>query len=237
MNIIWIHGFGENGQVWESFLPHLPQMLRHYNFDHSEATGTASIQDYAENLQDFIQEKKINSPVLIGHSMGGYIALEYAALYPQKVKGLGLFHSSATADSSEKQKEREKTAEFILKHGSPAFIENFYPKMFAQPDKFPDLIEKNIHLYSQIPAQALADATLSMKERRDHVNTLSQFSFPIFQILGKSDPFVPLDKALAQTALLQHPYTLVLDDAAHAGMFEQTEICSQFITNYLQQLS
>ncbi len=235
MNIIWIHGFGENGKVWENFLPHLSG--KHYNFDHSERTGTANIQDYAEHLQDFIQEEKINSPVLIGHSMGGYIALEYAALYKEKVRGLGLFHSSATADSPEKQKEREKTAEFILKNGSTAFLANFYPKMFARPEKFEALIEANIADFSQIPAEALADATRAMKERRNHVPTLSTFAFPLFQILGKSDPFVPLDKALEQTALLQHPYTLVLDDAAHAGMYEQTDICVQFIENFLRQLA
>jgi pimeloyl-ACP methyl ester carboxylesterase len=221
--------------VWEDFLPHLSGT--HFIFDHSELSGTASIQDYAAHLYDYVQEEKINSPVLVGHSMGGYIALEYATLYPGKVKGLGLFHSSASADSPEKQKEREKTAEFILKNGSKAFIENFYPKMFAQPEQYAEVIEKNILLYSRIPAQALADATLSMKERRNHVPTLAQFAFPFFQIVGKRDPFVPLDKALEQTALLQHPYTLVLDNAAHAGMYEQTDICADFIANYLRILA
>lgn len=167
--------------------------------------------------------------------MGGYIALEYAAQYPDRVQGLGLFHSSAAADSDAKKKERDKTRSFIDKNGSAAFIRNFYPNMFTEGFRLEnaDLIARNTRHYSDLDREALMAATESMKNRRDHVETLKSFSFPVFQILGKQDAFIPLEKALEQTAVLQRPFALVLDNVAHAGMLESPAICIDFINNYL----
>lgn len=238
MDIVWLHGFGEDPDVWADFLPGIPSYYTSHVFDHSKLTGYSSIAEYTHDLHTFISAREIQNPVLIGHSMGGYIALEYAALYPQKVSGLGFFHSSAAGDSDTKKKERDKTRTFIEQNGSAAFIRNFYPNMFTEQfrSENADLIAQNIRRYSALPPAALMAATESMKNRLDHLETLKDFTFPVFQILGKQDPFVPLDKALEQTALLQKPYTLVLENIAHAGMYEAPAVCSDFINYFLNHL-
>lgn len=235
MDIVWIHGFGEDSAVWEDFLPAVHSYYTSHVFDHAALTGYSSIREYAGALQVFLSEKRIAKPVLIGHSMGGYIALEYAAQYPEQVRGLGLFHSSAAADSDVKKQERDKTRSFIEKNGSAAFIKNFYPNMFTEDfqTKNADLIARNIRRYSGLDPEALMSATESMKNRRNHVETLKSFSFPVFQILGKQDAFVPLEKGLEQTAVLQQPSTLVLNNVAHAGMYEAPAVCADFINYYL----
>ncbi len=239
MNIVWVHGFGEDSAVWEDFLPAIHSYYTSNVFDFSARVGYRSIREYAGDLQVFLSEKKIEKPVIIGHSMGGYIALEYAAQYPDQVRGLGLFHSSAAGDSYTKKKEREKTRAFIGKNGPAAFIQNFYPNMFTEDFRLKnaDLIAGNIRRYSGLDPEALMSATESMKNRRGHVGTLKSFSFPVFQILGKQDAFVPLEKALEQTVLLQRPFTLVLDNAAHAGMLESPAICAEFINYYLEAIA
>lgn len=235
MDIVWIHGFGEDSDVWADFLPGIPSYYTSHVFDHATLTGYSSISEYANDLRAFITAGAIENPVLIGHSMGGYIALEYAARYPQQVSGLGLFHSSAAADSDTKKNERDKTRAFIGQHGSAAFIRNFYPNMFTERfrSENADLIAQNTRQYSALAPEALMAATESMKNRQDHLETLKSFAFPVFQILGKQDTFVPLEKGLEQTALLQRPFTLVLDNVAHAGMYEAPSICTEFITHYL----
>ncbi len=238
MDIVWIHGFGEDSTVWEDFLPSIHTYYTSYVFEHAHTTHHRSIGEYAEDLRVFLREKNIEKPVLTGHSMGGYIALEYAAQYPDAVKGLGLFHSSASADSEEKRKERDKIRAFIGENGTEPFIHNFYPNMFGGNfrQENADLIATRMRRYAGLNPQALMAATESMKNRRDHVDTLKNFTFPVFQILGKQDPFVPLEKALLQTALLQHPYTLVLDQVAHAGMYEAPSVCADFMNYFLETL-
>lgn len=235
MDIVWIHGFGEDSAVWEEFLPGIHSYYTSHVFEHAHHRGYNTITDYVNDLRTFVSGRAIEKPVLIGHSMGGYIALEYAAQYLSEVSGLGLFHSSATADSEEKKKERDKTRAFIGQNGSAAFIRNFYPNMFTGrfQTENADLIARNIQRYSGLDPQALMTATESMKNRRDHTETLKSFTFPVFQILGKEDTFVPFKKAMEQTALLQHPSALILDHVAHAGMYEATSVCTEFINYWL----
>lgn len=238
MDIIWIHGFGEDSSVWDDFIPQLPIYYSNFVFDFSATTGHTTIKDYAVDLRNFIGENKIKKPVLIGHSMGGYIALEYVFTYTDEVSGLGLFHSSAAADSEAKKGDRNKTIAFIRKNGSEVFIKNFYPNMFSVTfrDKYADLVESNNKRFQKLSTESLISATESMKNRKDYTDSLSELPFPVFQILGKQDSFVPLDTALKQTALLQKPYTLVLDNAAHAGMYEAKEISAEFISYFLERI-
>lgn len=233
MDIVWIHGFGENSFVWEDFTPRIKG--NSFCFDHSDLTEASTMQDYVNALAAFLDFNALKNPVLVGHSMGGYIALAYAALFP--IAGLGLFHSSASADSDAKKAERDKTRKFIADHGSGAFIRNFFPKMFSEgfQEREKDFIHRQVNSYSQISAEALMGATQAMKNREDHVQSLEKFAFPVFQILGKDDPFVPLDLALNQTVLLQKPSALVLEGVAHAGMYEAPQICAAFINHFLRQ--
>ncbi len=236
MDIVWIHGFGEDSTVWENLIPEIYTYYSSHLFDFSARTNYASITEYANDLRKFILENKIEKPVLIGHSMGGYIALEYASLFNNDISGLGLFHSTAASDSEEKKLERDKTAAFITANGSEAFISNFYPKMFTENfrKKEYELIQENTSRFIHLNPEALVAATVSMKNRKSHLETISTFDFPVFQILGKQDTFVALESALAQTLTIKKPNVLVLDNVAHAGMFENLEICSQFINNYLE---
>ncbi len=204
MNIIWIHGFGEDSSLWKSFIPKFGGDKTNFLFDFSKTSSHNTIKGYSNDLADYILEKNIIKPVIIGHSMGGYIALEYAFNNPNSINGLGLFHSQAAGDSETKKEERDKTIAFIQKNGSEVFIRNFYPKMFTEESKatYNYLIAQNIERFVKINPEALCSATESMKNREDHMKSLSNFEFPIFQILGKKDSFVPLDLALNQTLLL-----------------------------------
>ncbi len=234
-NIIWIHGFGEDSTMWEDFIE--PIEGNHFLFNFSKTQSNSSINDYAKDLLEYVKQNNISSPILIGHSMGGYIALEYAAIFGN-VSALGLFHSTAAEDSDIKKKERVKVREFILKSGSRAFIENFYPNIFGP--KFlrenNDFISENIAKYSQIPSEALAAATESMRNRKSHKESLSQFAFPVFQILGRSDKLINFEDCLDQALSLNRPSLLVLDEIGHAGMHESPHICQEFIKDFLLKI-
>ncbi len=73
--------------------------------------------------------------VLIGHSMGGYISMAFAEKYPDKLSGLGLFHSSSYADSPEKKESRDKNILFIQKNGAALFVEQAIPGLFSDEFK------------------------------------------------------------------------------------------------------
>jgi pimeloyl-ACP methyl ester carboxylesterase len=237
-NIVFLHGFGENASVWGEFIKLLNPENHYFIPDFSEKKDCFSIPEYADWLKSYLDKKKVTEAVVIGHSMGGYISVEFCQKYPKMVSGLGLFHSSAAADSEEKKENRDKTIQFLIKHDTNLFIKHFYPNMFTEDFKAANtvFIQTNIEKFSKIPNEALLAATLAMKSRESHIDSLSDFEFPIFQILGKQDTFVSYKDALEQTIKMKKPNVLLLNDICHAGMFESPQICAQFITSFIEAI-
>ena len=104
--------------------------------------------DFANALLAVLEEEQIPDLVLIGHSMGGYISMAFAEAFPQKIKALGLFHSSSYADSAEKKESREKNIRFIQKNGGALFVEQAIPGLFSDSFKL-EHPEKIRHLVTR----------------------------------------------------------------------------------------
>lgn len=239
MNVILLHGFGENASIWDNFIPLLDKNHKYFTPDFSKKKDCFSIPEYAEWLHKEFEKNGIKEAVIIGHSMGGYIAIEACHQFPDKIIGLGMFHSTAAADSEEKKDARDKTIQFLIKHDTEMFIRHFYPNMFSEAFKSAnkDFINNNIQLFSKIPNEALLAATIAMKGRRSHFETLKELSFPVFQIIGVYDTFVTFQDALSQSVLPKKPNVLLLDDVAHAGMLESPQMCADFINNFLSKIA
>jgi pimeloyl-ACP methyl ester carboxylesterase len=238
MNIVFLHGFGEDASIWKDFIELLPKEHTYLTPDFSHLKSCFSITEYAEWLKKELDKSQIEEMVLIGHSMGGYISLEFAELHPDQILGLGLFHSSAAPDSEEKREARDKTIQFLIKHDTDLFIKHFYPNMFNEKFKQirPELISDNILKFSQIPNEALLAATLAMKGRKGQLDCISDFNFPIFQIIGELDTFVNYKDALEQTVHIKHPNVLLLHSISHAGMYERPEVCANYIADFIERL-
>ena len=104
--VVLLHGFGEDGNIWKKqhglpgvqlIIPDLPGSGK------SELTEDMSMEGMARTIHQVLEKLNISNFILIGHSMGGYISLAFAALYPDGLKALGLLHSSAFADTEEKK--------------------------------------------------------------------------------------------------------------------------------------
>lgn len=234
MNVVLIHGFGENSTIWEDFIKLLDSSNKYFLFDYSNVKETTSMNGYAKFLEDYVNAYNLETFVLIGHSMGGYIALEYISSFnSNNVLGLGLFHSTAAADTEQKKLARDKTIDFIEKNGSEVFIDGFYGGMFA--DSFHDkaLIERNKTIFRKISKEALVSATKAIRDRKDHTELLNEFEFPVFQIIGQLDTFIDPEKVLEQSLNIINPGILLIPDVAHAGMYENPNLCSMFINKFL----
>ena len=236
MKVILLHGFGETSDVWKSLIPLLPAEHEYIALDYSVISFCQTIEEYADWVHSEVLERKIKDFVLIGHSMGGYISLAYAKSYAGFLLGLGLFHSSAMADTDTKKKTRDKTVEFIDKNGTEVFIEDFLPKMYhhAFLKQNAEFIRQNLEDNKQIPSKALQTATIAMRDREDTRDILKNFEKPSLMIIGKADKFISFEDALPQISLCQKPYILILDHIAHAGMHEAPQACANVIAEFLQ---
>src|SRR5512133_1365999 len=99
-----------------------------------------------ETASLFFKSGEPHSVIVIGHSMGGYITLALAERYPELLKGFGLFHSTAYADSDERREGRKKTIALIEQKGVGEFVKTSVPNLFGPvtKEKNPGLIKEQI---------------------------------------------------------------------------------------------
>jgi len=94
LTLVFIHGAGSNGSVWHLQLAHFKEALAVNLPGHPAGLGYTSIKDYADFMMDYIERNDVKNPVVIGHSMGGAIAIELA-LRDTSISGLGLVGTGA----------------------------------------------------------------------------------------------------------------------------------------------
>jgi pimeloyl-ACP methyl ester carboxylesterase len=94
LTLVFIHGAGSNGSVWHLQLAHFKEALAVNLPGHPAGLGYTSIKDYADFMADYIERNDVKNPVVIGHSMGGAIAIELA-LRDANMSGLGLVGTGA----------------------------------------------------------------------------------------------------------------------------------------------
>ncbi|MFN4144908.1 MAG: alpha/beta fold hydrolase [Runella sp.] len=222
--LVLVHGHGVDARIWQRIVGHLPdyQVLTP---DFSTATSYASIEEYADALYQLLREAHVEQCAVVGHSMGGYIALAFAEKYPQMLTGLGLFHSTAYADDEPKRDQRQKALAFMQAHGTDTFIAQTAPNMYAEKyaQRFPTVIKAHIETYKNLLSQAFIAGFKAIMHRPDRTHVLRQISVPVLFILGKEDKLIAFDKTMTLTSLPQKSQVVVFEKVGHTGMIEAAD--------------
>lgn len=240
--VVLLPGFCETKEMWDGFQKGLSENYRVLCPDlpgFGESTLPRShfgIRDISSMLLGWMKGLDIHSPVVIGHSLGGYIALGMVEVDPGVLAGVGLFHSTAFADTEEKREIRNKTLVFLEKHGTAAFVRSFIPPLFAENNQQPlsDQIDLLTQRGSAAPVETLIAYTKAMRDRSDRMKVLDAFSGKKFLIAGKQDPAVPLEASRKHEQVVDD--YLELEWAGHMGMFEEENTTVNFVNNFLKKV-
>ncbi|MDP4131648.1 MAG: alpha/beta hydrolase, partial [Bacteroidota bacterium] len=178
--VMLIHGFTEDHSIWDSLVGAFPEQYLWLVPDLPGSgksdfnNGLQSIADFADAAMAILQEEQIQQIVLIGHSMGGYVSLALAEKYPEILKGLGLFHSTAYDDRPEKKESRIKSMEFIRKHGAALYVRQSLPGLFSDHFKnaHPEKILEQVERYANFNPDSLVQYLNAMKNRKDKTRIL-----------------------------------------------------------------
>nr|NQU93435.1 alpha/beta hydrolase [Bacteroidota bacterium] len=140
---------------------------------------------------------------------------------PELLKGIGLFHSHASADTVEARENRRRTIN-IVKLNRKGFISQFIPDLFAEEnvDKYAHEIEALKTEAEETSAEAIIAALEGMKDRSGKLDLLHKTKMPVMFIAGKEDLRIPIQKVMAQAILPQHSEVLILGNVGHMGFIE-----------------
>ena len=199
--IVLLHGFLENQQMWQEMIPELSKKHRVITIDllghgQTECLGYIhEMEDQADMVHDILSSLRIRKAVLIGHSMGGYVALAFAELYPDFMKGLVLMNSTSLADSDERKTNRDRAIKAVKKDYT-AFVRLSVANLFSEDNRtrLTDAIEKVKLEALKTPLQGIVAALEGMKIRKDREVLLHFGPYPKLLILGRKDAVLIYDE-------------------------------------------
>ena len=243
--VVLIHGFGEDGRIWQQQAQYLSQYFRVIVPDIPGSGGSSllnktivSIEDYASCIHQLIENifpNKNTKITLLGHSMGGYITLYYAKLFPQKLNGFGLIHSTAFADNEEKKNVRLRGIETIKQYGAYSFLRITIPNLFATDfkQKFPQQVDELIKQRKQFTDAEIEQYYVAMMNRTDTTDVLKQAQVPVLFVMGTEDISAPIKDILQQCCLPQQSHIHILENVGHMGMMEATEKLNKSMKSFV----
>ena len=223
--VVFLHGYPLDHSIWEALVPQLensadlilPDMR---GFGGSEPVDAAlhpyTVGDMAADVVGLLDALQINRAVIVGHSMGGYVALALAHAYPQRVLGLGLVSTQGLADPPERKAGRYATAEQVAAQGAGVVADAMASKLTANPEQIPAIRA----LILRQPAAGLIGALKAMAERPDSMQLIQTFRFPVAIVHGLADALIPVDRSREMKAFIPQAVLTELPDVGHSPMLE-----------------
>jgi len=241
--IVLLHGFTESLDIWENLTAILCKDFRVIAIDlpgHGESSVYGDIHTMsfmAQTVKTLVDFLNISDLLLIGHSMGGYVCLEFAKQYPAMLSGLGLFHSHAMPDSDTEKKNRDRVIELVKSHKFE-FLNQFIPSLFAPENQIG--LQKEIEKLKtdaevNMSEIAILAALEGMKSRNGHISTLAEMEVPVFYIIGKKDSRINVSSVIAQTLLPPDCWVQVLD-CGHMGYLEAPQQTVSFVRSFAKYI-
>lgn len=193
--VVLLHGFLESSLMWKNIIPKLSKRNRVICIDllghgKSDCLGYIhSMEEMAEVVKFILKHLKIRRVTLIGHSMGGYVALAFAEKYSKNVKGICLMNSTSQADDDERKKLRLRAIEMAQTNYN-SLVSMSITNLFAQNTRkqFLNEIEcvKKEALKTAVQGYIACSEGMRLRPNREHI--LASEAFNKLLIIGKNDP-------------------------------------------------
>lgn len=239
--IVLLHGYLESMLVWDDFVPLLYKHVRIVTLDlpgHgiSVVEGEChSMEFLADTVAAGICALGIDRCTVVGHSMGGYVALALCERHPDLLDGLVLLSSTPNADTPEKQENRRREIE-IVKSGRKELLARVAPAAgFAEEnrtrlrDAIEDLTEQ-VYVTEDAGIVALLNGMIARKDRNELLRTTR---VPVLFVLGRKDGYIPTE--VAERMVAEHPEAQVawLEHSGHMGFLEEPETTAEALLRFV----
>lgn len=241
--VLLIHGFPLSSLLWEPQMAELadvsrliaPDLRGHGNTSASPPPYT--MEQLAIDCVNLLDDIGINRPfVVMGLSMGGYIAFEVFRQYPGMVAGLILAGTRAGADSEEGKKGRDAAAKLVREQGVSALVEQMLPKLMAPAvyQDNPELVEFVREMMLETSVEGAIGGLMAMRGRADSLPTLLDIDVPTLIIHGTDDQLIPTSEAEAMHQAIHDSRLVIIPEAGHLVNLEQPEAFNDAVRAFLE---
>ena len=226
--LVLIHGFTERPSMWDALISEIqndsiaistPSIPGHGTQPQIPAELTA--EAYCRAIIDQLPDDELPW-VVVGHSMGGYLASTLVTLVPHRIAGLGFFHSKAGADSASKIEDR-KRAIAAARQNRELYLGTMLRNTLADCNVercSTELSEMIAEAQQDISSDCIEAAHTVMIERPDNVEHLRHVSYPVYYFLGRNDKSIPLEQLTDELKALSNARITIVENTGHMGQVE-----------------
>lgn len=242
--IVFLHAFPLTSEMWGRNLGALPEGWRGIAPDlrgfgrSSLPAPKSSIDDLAGDVIDLLDDLKITQAVVVGCSMGGYVAFEMMRSAEKYVSALVLVDTRAEADTEEGRARRLKMIELVDTSGAEGVAGEMVPKLLGATTQRerPDLV-KQVHdlVLSNQPA-AIRTAAAAMMDRRDSTKLLDGIRVPTLVVHGAEDSLIPPSVSEVMHMAIRRSDLEVVPLSGHLPNIEQPTLFDANLHQFLQKL-
>lgn len=242
--VVLLHGFLESSKMWENYLPHFVGKTRRVVCidlpGHGESDTFGYVHDMelmAGAIKAVLKELNLRRVVLVGHSMGGYAAMAFAEFFPDNVKGICLFCSTARNDSDLRKTAREEAIK-LVKQDHKSFIRKSIPLLFRPENR--KIFKPEINALKKealrMSPRAIVAALKGMKNRKDREIILRFNPYPVHFIIGKEDSVLLWSDLIAQTKHSDNVTYSLFEESGHMGFLEDERACRDDLVKFFNSL-
>jgi len=239
--LLLIHGFPLSGRLWEPTIERLSDAAQLIVPDlrgmgRSTPTPSATMRDYVDDLVALLDDLGQKRPVvLIGLSMGGYVAFDFVRRHSARVRGLVLVDTRAEADTAAARANRVAMIEQVRANGSGVVANALIEKLFA-PEAPPALKTGWNRIMAETDPKGVIAALEAMADRPDSMKTLENIKVPTLIVVGEHDQITPPDAAREMAARCPAARLLVVPGAGHMTPVEAPDAFAEALRTYLDEL-
>lgn len=203
--VVLIHGFLENTTMWDKIIPKISKRNRVITVDllghgKSDCLGYVhSMELFAETVATVLKHLRIRKCIVIGHSLGGYVALAFAEKHPKKIKGLCLMNSTSFADDEERKQLRLR-ANTMAQQNFTNIVRMSFVNLFGKASKttFKEAVDFALNEALQTPIQGYIAANEGMRIRKQRTQVLTLNTFKKLLIIGKNDSVLSAENLILE---------------------------------------
>lgn len=227
--LVFLHGFPFGRGAWQKQVDGLRTSYRVIapdlrGFGESETQpGPTTMAQYAADVHALLQRLATGPVALIGHSMGGYVALAFVRQFPKMLRGLVLVSTKAGQDTSEGAAARRVLADKVRVEGTGVVVDAMAPKMLATGNQDARMARQVRELMSSSKPKGVIGALLGMAERPDSTTLLASITVPTLVITGAEDTIIPPAESNRLVLGIGAAELKIIPHAGHLVAFEQPD--------------
>jgi pimeloyl-ACP methyl ester carboxylesterase len=244
--LVLLHAFPLDQRMWQPQLAGLQDVCRlivpdlpGFGGSPVSAAREPTVEGMAEVVAGLLDALAVRESIVLGGlSMGGYVALAFARLYPGRLRGLVLADTRTEPDDEAGKANRDRLIAGVAERGTGVVLEAMLPRLLGPATQAgqPEVVARVRQISSEQSAEGITAALRGLRDRPDTGAVLEGLPIPVLVIVGRDDGITPPAGAERMAQRARQGRLVILDGAGHLSNLEDPAGFNNAVRSFLREL-